>query len=269
MELKKDSALVVLSGGQDSTTCLGLALDRHEGPVSCVTFDYGQRHKIEIDAAKTVVDFFSLRTNRKIEHTIVHIPPSFLRSASPLTSNSALPEYETYEKMVAEVGFTVEKTFVPMRNTMFLTLAFNIAVASRLESIYTGVSAEDNANYPDCTKLFISRFAETAQTSLGPDGRKFRLQTPLIRLSKADSIHLALRTPHTYDALALSHTSYDGKFPPTGRNHANLLRERGFLEAGVPDPLVVRAAIEGLMEFPTTPNYNQIRTVLASKSKAR
>jgi 7-cyano-7-deazaguanine synthase len=250
-------ALVVFSGGQDSTTCLGWALEYY-AEVSCITFHYGQRHAVEIDAAARVVAFFEQMYGRTIPHEIVDVP-DILHSASPLTDKAGkLETYSDHASMSAIIGDRVEKTFVPMRNTLFLTIAANRAVAAGIDTLVTGVCQEDGANYPDCTDNFITCLSEAFDASLGrpnPADYAVRIATPLMGRSKASTVRLALDTPHTYAALSFSHTAYDGQYPPTGRDHASVLRAHGFERADVPDPLVLRAVHEGRMPMPLTHNY--------------
>lgn len=252
-------ALVVLSGGQDSTTCLFWAVNKFGAEnVAAISFDYGQRHDIELTAAANVASLACLPVGA---HQIVDVR-GLLHSASPLTSANQLDRYESFEAMEKEVGTRVEKTFVPMRNTLFLTIAANRAIALGCRHIVTGICQADNANYPDCTNPFKNRLQAAFNSSLfGERHTKDDLviETPLMFMSKAESVTLALSLPGCMDALAYSHTSYDGKYPPTDPNHSNLLRAKGFEEAGVPDPLVVRAHREGLMQLPETSNYDIIR----------
>jgi len=245
-----EKALVILSGGQDSTTCLFWAKKYFE-EVHAITFDYGQRHRIELEAAMTVAKMAGVAS-----HEIVTLP-GILRSTSPLTSDNALEQYENAEQMEQVIGNRVELTFVPMRNTFFFTVAMNRAVALGCDNLVTGICQEDNANYPDCTEDFRLAFEIMANMSLGTDGR-FKVLAPLMNCSKAETVKLAYSMPECWDALAYSHTSYDGKYPPTDMNHANVLRADGFAKAGLPDPLVLRAHREGLMDLPMTDNYRQL-----------
>lgn len=251
-------ALVVLSGGQDSTTCLFWAKKRfHE--VHAVTFDYGQRHRIEIDAAIKVAKMAGVAS-----HEIIPVP-NCLVSSSPLTSSNELEQYEGAEQMEQVIGNRVELTFVPMRNMLFLTIAMNRAVALGCDHLVTGICQEDNSNYPDCTEDFRRRFQSAANTSLGTifspieTTDRFQIHAPLMFLSKAETCNLAHSMRECWEALAYTHTSYDGKYPPTDMNHANVLRAHGFKSAGLPDPLVVRANREGLMDLPLTFNYDSVR----------
>ena len=248
-------ALVVLSGGQDSTTCLFWA-KLHFDEIHCVTFDYGQRHSIEIEAALRVAEMAGVAS-----HEVIHVP-GILSSMSPLTSDSTLEQYDNPLQMEAVIGNRREVTFVPMRTALFLTIAANRAEALGISCIVTGVCQMDNANYDDCRQVFTDAAANYINTALGHDHRgtpEIAILTPLMTMSKSDTVLLAEALPGCWDALAYSHTSYDGKYPPTDMNHANVLRADGFAKAGLPDPLVVRAYNEGLMPLPETANYDQFR----------
>lgn len=242
-------ALVILSGGQDSTTCLFWAKEIFR-EVAAITFDYGQRHSIEIDAARKVAELAG------VKHHIVKVPDCLV-STSPLVSDAELEQCET-----AEATGERASTFVPMRNALFLTIAANHAEAMGFTDLVTGVCQTDTAGYDDCRQVFIDATEQYINTALGHDHRgttPIRIRTPLMNLTKAGTVNLAYRLKGCWDALAYSHTSYDGKYPPTDRNHANVLRARGFAEAGKPDPLVVRAWREGLMDLPLTSNYDQVK----------
>ncbi|VVB51596.1 7-cyano-7-deazaguanine synthase [uncultured archaeon] len=243
---KKGSALVVLSGGQDSVTCLYWALLKYEW-VEAVTFNYGQKHSREIGSAIYVAELAG------VQHEVVDVP-GILRSSSPLTDPTAqLEKYENFEQMEKVIGNRVELTFVPMRNAFFLTLAANYALSKGIRTLVTGVCQEDNANYPDCRQSFINSQVRTINLALGI--KDFKIVTPLMNMSKAGTVLFSLDLPGAYKALGYSHTSYDGAYPPVDNNHSNVLRAQGFLVAGVPDPLVLRAYHEGLMDLPNSPNY--------------
>lgn len=247
-------ALVVLSGGQDSTACLFWARHFYD-EVHAITFDYGQRHRIELDAAEKVGALAGVTSHEFVE------VPNCLRSTSPLTSTTELEHYDNPEQMEAVIGDRREVTFVPMRNALFLTIAANRAEALGIQDIITGVCQMDNANYDDCRQVFIDATVNYINTALGHDHRdpenSIRIVTPLMNLSKEQTVHLAFSDRESWAALAYTHTSYDGKYPPTDMNHANVLRADGFAKAGRPDPLVMRAVREGLMMLPTTPNYSE------------
>lgn len=254
---KKDRALVVLSGGQDSTTCLFWAKANYD-EVHAVTFSYGQKHSLELVSAMNVAKIAGVAS-----HETVFLPAGVLSSTSPLVNASApLEKYTDHASMEAIIGDRVEKTFVPMRNALFLTLAANRAVCLEAGAIVTGVCQADNANYPDCRMSFLSSQQSTISRALGIEEEVLILEAPLMYLSKAESVRMALNLSDegaslAWPALAFTHTAYDGVYPPTGRDHASVLRAHGFEEAGYPDPLVVRAWNEGLMELPDTANYKR------------
>lgn len=242
------TAVVVLSGGQDSTTCLFWAL--HMGyEVHAVTFDYNQRHAREIEAAAKVAKLAGV-----LSHEVITLGP-VLKGTSPLISDNALEQYVDHKSLPGGL----EKTFVPMRNQMFLTIAANRAYIHNADALVTGVCEEDYGGYPDCRSAFIQALTHACNlgTFTGQDGAPgpLTILTPLMHLTKKATVELALTLPGCYAALAWTHTSYDGAYPPVGHDHATLLRAKGFEEANVPDPLVLRAFTEGLMDLPDSPNY--------------
>lgn len=245
---EKPVAIVVLSGGQDSTTCLFWA--RHLGfEVHAVTFDYNQRHAREIEAAVKVAKLAGV-----LSHEIITLGP-VLKGTSPLVSDNELEQYADHKSLPGGL----EKTFVPMRNQMFLTIAANRAYIHNAKALVTGVCEEDYGGYPDCRETFIQALTHACNlgTFTGQDGAPgpLTILTPLMHLTKKATVELALTLPGCYAALAWTHTSYDGAYPPVGHDHATLLRAKGFEEANVPDPLVLRAFTEGLMDLPGSPNY--------------
>lgn len=243
-----DKAIVVFSGGQDSTTCLYWAVDQGYDVIA-LTINYGQRHAREIEAALCIAE------RAQVKHEVVDVGP-ILKGTSPLVSGNKLEQYANH----ASLPGGLEKTFVPMRNQFFLTLAANRAFVLGSNILIAGVCEEDYGGYPDCRRVFIDVLQEAC--SLGTfnaeagfeDG--LQILTPLMNLTKAESVRLALSMEGCYGALAYSHTAYDGQYPPLGHDHATLLRAKGFEEAGVPDPLVLRANMQGLMALPSTLNYS-------------
>jgi 7-cyano-7-deazaguanine synthase len=253
--MSKQKALVVLSGGQDSTTCLAWAIAQGFD-VHTITFDYGQKHAIEIASAFKVAKILGIPP-AKME--LVQLGEGILAGTSPLVNRAV--ELEQYADHHSLPG-GLEKTFVPMRNQLFLTVAANRAYVMGCNVLVTGVCQEDSGGYPDCRAVFINALQSTINhgTFTGEPGTlpPLRILTPLMFLTKAQSVKLAMELPGCMEALAYSHTSYDGAYPPVGHDHATLLRAKGFEEAGVPDPLVVRAWKEGLMDLPKTRNYNNV-----------
>lgn len=246
------NALVILSGGQDSTTCLYWAKQTFYD-IHAVTFDYGQRHKREIEAARWIAEMAEVKS-----HEVIKIP-DILKGTSPLVSDKEPEQYENWQSLPGGL----EDTFVPCRNILFLTIAANRAYAHGVTDIVTGVAQEDFGGYPDCRENFIFQMQraliEGLTLSTTEPMRNLIIHTPLMHMSKADTVRLAQNLEGCMAALAHSHTGYDNAYPPTGKDHATLLRAKGFEQAGVPDPLVVRAVNEGLMPYPMTENYFELR----------
>jgi len=235
----------VLSGGQDSTTCLFWAREQFE-TIHALTFDYGQKHEREVRAALDVVSYYNCTVGkpaRYVRHEVASLGP-ILHGTSPLVNSDArLEQYKNWQ----ELPGGLEATFVPMRNTLFATIAANRAYCMGATDIVLGVCEEDYGGYPDCRQQFIHALAVAFGLSL--DTNEFRIHTPLMYLTKMETVLLAVEmgvAPFT--ALAYTHTAYGNEYPPTGKDHATLLRAKGFDEAGVPDPLVLRALYEGKMQ---------------------
>lgn len=245
------SALVILSGGQDSTWCLSWAMDRYN-VVDAITYDYGQRHERELKAAITVCRMLGVE-----RHDIVNLRGAF-EGTSPLTDHNAkLERYRSVEEMEERVGDSVETTFVPGRNAVFLAVACGIAKARGIDDVVIGVSQEDDANYPDCRVSFLTAMTQAMRYAVAND--RMTIHAPLARMKKKDAlVHAHANTP-LWEALAFTHTAYDGSYPPNGDDHASILRAKAFLDAGFPDPLILRAFHEGhLASLPTTSNYKNV-----------
>lgn len=251
--------MVVLSGGQDSTYCLFFAL-HHFAEVHAVTFNYGQRHSRELEAARTIFHLAGLYYPDRIgSHEVCDIGP-ILQGTSPLVNpDSELEQYADHNALPGGL----EKTFVPMRNQLFLTLAANRAFVKGAANMMTGVCEEDFGGYPDCRAVFIDALEKTCNLGTFTEEAGFpgglNIWTPLMKMTKAKTVLASLDYPGCYEATAYSHTAYDGQYPPVGHDHATLLRAKGFIEANVPDPLVLRAWNEKLMPLPNTINYSADR----------
>ncbi len=220
--------LVLLSGGQDSTTCLYWALDKF-GEVHAVTFDYGQRHAMELVAAERIASQAGVKSYEVIPVGKV------LKSTSPLVNtNVEVGSYGSAE----ELPGGVEPTFVPGRNALFLVLAANRAEVLEVRDLVIGVGEEDFIGYFDCRKRFMTAMMAALSVGFSDDPTHFTFHTPLMDLTKKQTVLLAKSLPGCWEALAHSHTCYNGIFPPCGTCHACILRARGFEEAGFPDPLL-------------------------------
>jgi 7-cyano-7-deazaguanine synthase len=214
--------LVVLSGGLDSTVCMALADRESDGPPLALTFDYGQRHRNELDHAAGVAGHF------RSEHLIVEIDTSSW-GGSALTD----PSIDVPTGGESDDGIPV--TYVPARNSIFLAVALGVAEARALDAVWIGVNAIDYSGYPDCRPEFIEAFRGVAATGQrrGVEGDPIAIRTPLIDSTKADIVALGL----DLDApLALTWSCYQGGDRPCGVCDACILRARGFADAGVADP---------------------------------
>lgn len=213
-------AVVVLSGGQDSTTCLYWALDRFGADgIEALTFDYGQRHRIELECAGKVAEFAG------VAHTTLPID-----TFEALGGNSLIDaEIEVEES----ADTNLPNTFVPGRNIVFLTYAAAFAWQRGITELVTGVAQTDYSGYPDCRRETIDALENTL--NLGMEGT-FTIHTPLMNLSKKETVEMAMDLG-ALGAMALTHTCYNGQRPPCGKCPACELRARGFREAGIADPI--------------------------------
>ncbi len=224
-------AVCLLSGGLDSATCLGVA--RRDGfKCYALSFDYGQRHSIELAAAARVAEYF-----HTTEHKVAKID---LRAfgASALTADLAVPKHGS----VDDIGEGIPITYVPARNTIFLAFSMAWAEVLGCSDIFIGVNAIDYSGYPDCRTEFIAAFEQMANlaTKAGVEGRThLRIHTPLAKLNKAGIVRLGAEVGLDF---ALTHSCYDPEEGgrACGQCDSCLLRRKGFLEAGIQDPLKYR-----------------------------
>jgi len=222
----KPRAVVLLSGGLDSSTCLAAAVaDGFEA--HALSVDYGQRHKGELAAARAVA-----RALGAAGHRVVKVDLSAFGGSALTDATIAVPKGRSARAMARDIPVT----YVPARNTVLLALALAQAETLGAEDVYLGVNAIDYSGYPDCRPGFLRAFERLARvaTKAGVEGRPLRVHAPLLRLSKAGIVRLGTRLGVPY---ALTLTCYDpvrGK--ACGACDACQLRRKGFLEAGVPDP---------------------------------
>ena len=225
-------AVVLLSGGLDSTTTLAIAIAQGYATYA-LSFDYGQRHKIEIEAARRIVKSLGVK-----EHRVVEID-NRLFGDSALTDDVDVPKSRS-EK---EISAGIPVTYVPARNIIFLSHALAWAEMIPAGHIFLGVNAIDYSGYPDCRPEFIAMFETMANigTKAGVEGRRFQIHAPLIKMSKAQIVRKAIELDVD---LALTHSCYDPT--PEGRACGQCdscqLRRKGFREAGVIDPIKYAAA---------------------------
>ena len=227
-----ERAVVLLSGGLDSTTCLAWA--RAQG-FECWTLavDYGQRHRAELECARRVSRALEAREHREVRVDLRSI------GGSALTDEIAVPK----DRPAQEIAAGVPVTYVPARNTVLLGLALGLAETLGATHLVVGMNAIDYSGYPDCRPEFVRAFEALARvaTRAGVEGQSLRIHTPLMRLDKAGIIRLGLSLNVDY---ALTHSCYDPQpgGEACGRCDACLLRLRGFREAGIPDPIRYAAA---------------------------
>lgn len=215
------NAVVLLSGGLDSATTLAIAID--EGfDCLALSFNYGQRHGVELGAAKRVADFFGVS-----EHNIIDIDLRQI-GGSALTDSIAVPELPTE-------GIPV--TYVPARNTIFLAYALAFAEVRKCNDIFIGVNAVDYSGYPDCRPEYIKAFANMARlaTKAGIEGQPVNIHTPLINLGKADIIRTGTELGVDYSITVSCYQATDNGFA-CGVCDSCRFRKEGFRLAGIDDP---------------------------------
>lgn len=229
--MKAQNAIVLLSGGLDSTTVLAIA--RAEGfEAYAISFSYGQRHMVELECARRVATVLGAR-----EHVVVDFD---LRKfgGSALTADIAVPK----DRPVSEMSHGIPITYVPARNTIFLSFALAWAETLGASDVFIGVNALDYSGYPDCRPEYIAAYEKMADlaTKAGVEGAQhLRIHTPLIQLTKAEIIQRGIDLGVDY---GLTSSCYDPSSigAPCRKCDSCLLRQKGFAEAGVRDPLLVK-----------------------------
>ncbi|MCU0608181.1 MAG: 7-cyano-7-deazaguanine synthase QueC [Chitinispirillaceae bacterium] len=219
-------AIVLLSGGIDSATCCAFAAN--EGyAIYALSFAYGQRHKIELDAARKIAGFYNAA-----EHRIVTIGLDAFGGSS-LTTKTPVPKNRDVQKTAIEIP----STYVPARNTIFLSYALAWAEVIDCREIFIGVNAIDYSGYPDCRPEYIAAFETMANlaTRSGVDGNRLFIRSPLLTMTKSQIIKRGASLGLDY---SLTHSCYDPdpKGRACGTCDSCIIRQKGFLEAGVADP---------------------------------
>ena len=219
-------AVILLSGGLDSTTCLAIA--KHQGfDLNALTLNYGQRHDLELKSAQKIVDHFKIKN-----HSVVNINLAQF-GGSALTDEIDVPKDRSESEMT-----DIPITYVPARNTVFLSLALAWAETINAFNIFIGVNVLDYSGYPDCRPEYIASFEKTANlaTKAGVSGERFKIHTPLINMKKSEIILNGLKLGVDY---SLTSSCYDPlkNGTPCGHCDACILRLKGFQEADAIDPL--------------------------------
>jgi len=219
-------AVVLASGGLDSTTCLAVAAAAGY-EVYSLTFDYGQRHRVELEAAERCAKAFNAK-----QHLVIKFDLRAM-GGSALTSEVDVPKGRDESKMVSEIPIT----YVPARNTIFLSFALGWAEVLGSSDIFIGVNAVDYSGYPDCRPEFVAQFQKLAEvaTKAGVEGAAPKIHTPLLTLKKSEIISLGLNHGVDY---SMTHSCYDpdANGLACGQCDSCILRRQGFADAGVPDP---------------------------------
>ena len=229
-------AIVLLSGGLDSATCLAIA--RHEGfTCHALSFRYGQRHAVELDAARTLAD------EAGVEHLVVDLGLADI-GGSALTTDLAVPKHDSVTELGSPEVNDIPVTYVPARNTIFLAYALAVAEVRDARDIFIGVNALDYSGYPDCRPEFIEAFERLANVATraavtAEHDEGMRIHTPLISLTKAAIIRRGMELGVDYGATT---SCYDptvdaGRPVACGRCDSCLLRRKGFADAGLEDPI--------------------------------
>ncbi len=227
--MEKEKAIVLLSGGLDSTTAMAIAKSKGF-EIYCISFRYGQRHSIELEASKKVAQVLGAE-----EHIVVDIDLGKI-GGSALTDEIDVPKDRNEKEMQGNIPVT----YVPARNTIFLSYALAWAETFSAFDIFIGVNAVDYSGYPDCRPEFIEayeRMTNLATKASVENGNPFRIQTPLIHCTKAQIIKKGYELGVDY---SITHSCYDpshdGK--ACGACDSCKLRKKGFMESGIPDPTV-------------------------------
>lgn len=219
-------AVVLLSGGLDSTTCLAMAKAAGFEPV-CLGISYGQRHVVELERARKVAASMGVKDFRVVNMDLRSV------GGSALTADIPVPK----DRPEDEMSHGIPVTYVPARNTLFLSLALGLAEVVEAQDLYIGVNAVDYSGYPDCRPEFIRAFESLANlaTKAGVEGARFRIHAPLSGMTKAEIIREGTRLGVDY---GMTHSCYDpdAQGRACGRCDSCLLRKKGFQDAGVPDP---------------------------------
>ncbi len=226
MPARTRKAVVLLSGGLDSSTCLAVA--RADGfQTHALSVDYGQRHKGELARARRIA-----RALGAADHRIVKVDLSAFGGSALTDESIAVPKRRSARRMSADIPVT----YVPARNTVMLALALAHAETIGAEDVYVGVNAIDYSGYPDCRPAFLRAFERLARvaTKAGVEGRPLRIRAPLLRLSKAGIVRLGTRLGVPYRMTLSCYDPVGGR--ACGACDACQLRRKGFAEAGVPDP---------------------------------
>jgi 7-cyano-7-deazaguanine synthase len=228
MGLKR--AVVLLSGGLDSTTTLAYAVSRGYEVVP-LTMSYGQKHSRELESARAVAAHYSVK-----KHVMTHLDLSFLNTSALISDAVDVPKRRSLE----DVSEEIPATYVPARNIIMLSIAAGLCESVGAEAIFIGINAVDYSGYPDCRPEFLEAFQHVLRvgTKAGVEGRPIRVEAPILDMTKGEIVTLAMKLKAP---LHLTWSCYQGGERACGRCDSCLLRLKGFREAGVKDPVPYEA----------------------------
>ncbi|MGC9052834.1 MAG: 7-cyano-7-deazaguanine synthase QueC [Candidatus Hydrogenedens sp.] len=217
--------IVLLSGGLDSSTVLGYVVKLYgRENVVALSFDYKQRHRKELESAIALAKYYN------VEHRIINLDLRAI-GGSALTDNIDVPENK-----LEEIGKSIPVTYVPARNTIFISYALALADVIGAERIFIGVNALDYSGYPDCRPEYINEFNKLAKLAIksGVEGKDIKIVAPLVNMTKKEIVELGMSLKIPYH---LTWSCYEGKEKACGKCDSCLLRLKGFMEAGYVDPI--------------------------------
>lgn len=223
--MNKSNAIVLLSGGLDSATCVAVAVEQGFD-VHALSFAYGQRHSVELQAASRVARYLCVKQHHILDLDLAKF------GGSALTDDAIdVPEYQE--------TINIPVTYVPARNLVFLSIATALAESLDVNDIFIGISSVDYSGYPDCRPDFIQSFQKTATlgTKMGVEGKSVKIHTPLQHLSKSETVQLGSRLGVDY-GLTVSCYQADQHGAACGHCDSCHYRKQGFQQAGIPDPTV-------------------------------
>jgi len=229
-----NKAIVIYSGGLDSTTCLFWALDNFD-EVQTVTFDYSQRHQIEIDYSKETLRLAKKIKGKNITSHYFSIDLTQIGGSALTDLSIDVPKNRDENEMESDIPIT----YVPFRNGIFLSITAAVAEKNDITNIIGGWNMLDYSGYPDCRNDFLNAFEKAVNygTKRGAEGKPFKILTPLLKLKKSEIILLGKKHGADY---SFSYSCYSGKQEPCGECDACILRAKGFKEDGIEDDFLIR-----------------------------
>lgn len=219
-------AVILFSGGLDSTTVLA-AVKNQNFDCYPISFNYGQRQSVELEACKKIAEFFNVKS-----HKIIHLPNDMFGNSALTNDAIEVPEHSE------DTASAIPVTYVPARNTIFLSIALGYAESIGAHDIFLGISHIDYSNYPDCRPEYLESFEKLANlaTRDGVEGKKIAIHAPLLHLSKAETVQLGIKNGVDYSMTISCYSADEVTGAACGKCDSCTYRKKGFLEAGIADP---------------------------------